>query len=398
MPPLQETPNPEYRIAKGWRIFLYVLVPPMMLLFLALPFVMMSDKNPWIGAAVGFTAMGLGAALFMGYVLLDTIRGRFIIGPREVRKVGAFKTKTLALNEIQGFRVDDKYVTIYPRENYLPTLRTSNTTERFQEIVQWLASRYPDLNRVDVEQATAALLADEALGDTPEARARALVSAKRVALGLNIAGVAVGIWLLFYPKPYEWIVAGALLVPVLAAGALWLLPHTVRIDQKKNSGYPSVLAAVFAPGLVLLLRSLFDFEIVSHAALWPVVGKVAAGTALVLAIGSRNFLFKQGSTASVGLTVVVLAALYGCGATLAVNAVYDESPAKTFTPQVTGKHINTGKTTTYYLTLQAWGPVATEENAQVSSAYYQQVQPGQSVTVALRPGRLGVPWFRVMEE
>jgi hypothetical protein len=77
--------------------------------------------------------------------------------------------------------------------------------------------------------------------------------------------------------------------------------------------------------------------------------------------------------------------------------VYDKGATTFFATKVLGMHISSGKTTTYYLKLQAWGPVPTAEDVQVSSDYYRQVQPGQAVTVALRPGLLGVPWFTVIE-
>lgn len=396
--PWQATHNPEYRIARGWRIFACILVPPLVLMFLAIPLLMMSGQNPSIGLAAGFAIISLGAIWFMIYTLLATLKGRFIIGTQEVSQVGAFKTKTLALNEILGYRVDTQHIYIYPKESYLPTIKIGYITERHQEIGLWLAGHYPDLDHLETEQATAALLADDTIGDTPAARATAVAKARQTALVLNSIGGAVGAWLLLYPHPYKWVIPLGILWPWLAVAALWQLPRTLRIDEKKKSGYPSVLIAFIAPSFGLLLRALFDYKLVSYAPLWPLAGAVVAGVAIVLALVSRNFLFRQGSTGSVGLTIVLLAALYGYAATSIVNAVYDESQATVFKPQVTGKHITSGKSTTYYLTLQPWGPVQAAEDVNVSSDYYEQVQEGQSVTVVLRPGWLGVPWFNVVEE
>jgi hypothetical protein len=395
--PWQETHNPEYRTAKGWRIFVYVAVPLLVALFVALPFLMMGGKNPSVAVAVGFGAVSFGMAGFMIYGLFETIRGGFTIGSREVSQVGALKTKTLALNEILGYRIDDKYTRIYPKETSLHTIKIGYTTERYSEINHWLAARYPDLDQTETEQATAAILADDALGDTPEARATALGRAQQVARLLNIAGGAVTLWLFFYPTPYKWAIAAGLLLPALATAALWLLPRTLRIVEKKNGTYPTVTIAFIGPSLCLLIRTLSDQELVSYAPLWSVAGAVAAGTAGLLAVGSRRFVFRPGETASVGFTIALLALLYGYGATLAINSVYDDGAATTFTPQVIDKHISSGKTTTYHLRLKPWGPVPTAEDVQVSAACYRQVQPGQTVTVALLPGRLGVPWFTVME-
>lgn len=175
------------------------------------------------------------------------------------------------------------------------------------------------------------------------------------------------------------------------------MPHSLRIDEKANSGYPSVLVAVLLPCLGLLLRALFDYELVSYAPLWPVVGATATGAGLLLAIGSRQFLFRPGSQGSVGGTIVLLACLYGYGASSIVNAVYDDSLATGYSTRVLDKHISSGKTTSYYLKVNAWGAVAAAEDVQVSSDYYDQVRMSEKVAIALHKGRLAVPWFTVVE-
>jgi hypothetical protein len=396
--PWQETHNSAYRMAKGWRILFYVLLPPLLLLFLVLPFVLLKGKNPSVVAAVAFGGMCLGIVRVLLHALLDAVRGVLIIGPREVTQVGAFKTKTLGLHEILGYRLDDKHVSISPKDGGQPAIKISGSTERYPEIIQWLSVRYPDLNHTEAEQATTVLLADEALGATPEARATALDRARQVAAVLNIAGGLVGAWLIFHPEPYPWAVAAGLLLPALTMAALWLLPNTLRIDEEKNSGYPSALVGFLAPSMALLVRALFDYEVVSYALLWAVAGKAAAGVALLLGIGSRKFLVQQGALTRTVFAVGLLAALYGYSAASVINTVYDEATAEAYTPKVVSKHTSKGKTTTYYLTLEAWGPMPTGEDVPVSHAYYEQVQPGQSVKVALGSGRLGVPWFIVVEE
>ena len=395
--PLQTTPQ-EYRTAKGYRILIYLGGPPLVLLFLALPFLLANGNNAAPGYFIaGFAILGVGLSGFLAYGILETVKGRLVVQEQFVSQVGAFKTKTLAADEIKGFRADDKYTHIIPLNPQLPKLKIGHTTERYEEMQQWFASRYPDLNRVDLERATALLLEDHDLGRTSEERAEALAKATLAARTLNIAGGVVGAWLILFPTPYEWAILAGLLLPVLAAMALWFLPHSLRVDEKPNSGYPSVLIAILIPCLGLMLRALFDYELVSHAPMWPVVGATATGAALVLAMGSRQFLFRSGSVVSVGSTIVVLAFLYGYGASSIVNAVYDELPATEYSTQVLDKRISSGKRTSYYLKVAAWGPVATAEDVEVSSEYYDQIQPGQQVDIALHNGRLEVPWFTVIE-
>ncbi|WP_426061287.1 hypothetical protein [Hymenobacter sp. B1770] len=395
--PSLDTTTQEYRTAKGYRIFIYLLMPPLIVLFLALPFLLMRGKNPSLGLAVGFGVLGLGLAALLMYGLVETIKDRLIIQGEAVSQVGVFKTNTLALGEISGYRTDDKYTHIYPHDKQKPTLKIGYTTERYEEIQLWLADRYPDLDQVETEQATDLLLEDHDLGRTPEERAEALAQAKTKARVLNVAGVVAGAWAIFYPQPYQWAIGASILFPVAVTVVVCLSSTTLRIDEQKNTGYPSVLYALVGPVFGLMMRALFDYELVSYEPLWPLVGATTTGAALMLAIGSRIFLFRRKSALSVGFTILFLALIYGYGATSVVNAVYDEGEVTTYTPQVLGKHYSSGKHTSYYLNVTAWGPVATAEDVQVSRDYYQQVQEGQKVTIALMPGRLGVPWFTVLE-
>lgn len=398
MLPWHVTHNPEYRTSKGWRIFIYLTAPLLIALFLYTPFVILSDKHPSIGFSLGSGILGVGMAGLMAYGLSETVRWKFIIDQWQVSETGTFKTKALALAEIKGYRRDDKYTRIYPIQKGGPVIKIGYTTERYDEIRHWLAGRYPDLDELETQQATETLLADTTLGETEESRAMAVARAQRVARALNIGGMAVAAWLWFYPQPYDWAIAMGLLLPLLAITALWIFPRTLRIDEKKNSGYPSVLAGFLIGSLILLLRAMFDYEIVNYATLWPVVGAMTAGIATAMAIGNRKFLAQPDSRVSVALTILLLAALYGFGATVIVNGEYDDSPATVFTPKVSDKHISSGKTTTYYLTLQPWGPITASEDTPVSRSYYNEVQVGQAVSVALHAGRLGVPWYKVAEK
>ncbi|WP_310398198.1 hypothetical protein [Hymenobacter sp.] len=392
-------PDREYRMAKGYRTLIYLLAPPLALCSLALPFLMAENKDSTGSAVAGFSALGLGLAGVMVCAVLGAARGRFIIYQQHICQVGIFGTKVLALDAISGFRVGYNLLRICPKGVGLPTLAISPTIERKAEIVSWLTAHYPNLDRADTRRARADLRSWEQqnLGRTPAERVKNQERAETIAFGLNVASIATGAWILFAPRPYQWAIGAGLLLPALAMAALWRLPNALRVDVTRDSDYSSMLYAFVLPCMALFFRTDADYKIVSHAPLWPLAGAAAAGVALLLAVGSRRFLLHRGSVLRVGGTIALLASLYGYVASFTVNAVYDEGPATTFTPQVLGKHFIPGRRAKYYLEVGPWGPITSANELRVSRTYYEQVQQGQPVTIALGPGRLGVPWFTVVE-
>ncbi|GAA4348183.1 hypothetical protein GCM10023185_03850 [Hymenobacter saemangeumensis] len=393
--PLVLPPSPTFATAKGWRIFLYVLLPPMAAIFLAMPLLAQNAKEPSLGLTAFMAVLGIGMGGFFIYGLLETVRWRLILGPEQLSQVGAFKTKTLAWDEVKGYRITQQYTFVVPKDKRKSTLKIGYTTERYVELQSWLARHFPNADVLEQEAAEKEALADHALGNSTEERSEQLARAAGTAKLLNIAGGLSAAWLIFFPRPYEWAVICALAVPLLAAAALWRHQGALRLNETTNSPYPSVLLAVLLPSLALSIRGLFDFEIVAYQQLWPVVGRAAVSMALLLGLGTREWLFRRQTAFAASLTLVFMAALYGYGASTCINAAFDGQRGRVFHTQVLAKHSSSGKTTTYYLTVQPWGPFPEVADIQVAQEQYQLMRPGSVVDIRLRPGRLGVPWYAV---
>jgi hypothetical protein len=93
--------------------------------------------------------------------------------------------------------------------------------------------------------------------------------------------------------------------------------------------------------------------------------------------------------------LVALVAAYPWALLAQANALLDRSPRETFRVTVVGKHVSTGKHTSYELRLAPWGPVEEEEDADVGRATYEAVAVGDAVCALLRGGALGVRWYVV---
>ncbi|QDA60701.1 YdbT family protein [Hymenobacter jejuensis] len=387
----------EYGTAKGWRLFIYIFVPPLILLFLAVPIIMWGKNDAQLGFQIGLSALMLGFAGFLVYGLLETIKAKHIITTDKLIYEGILRRKELSLARIKGYRIDQNYTHILPLSSADPKIRIGYTSENYQELQNWLSNRYPDLDVLEKEQDTAKLLENDDLGRTPEEREARLANALRTAKCLNIAGGAVAGWLLVYPQPYKWAIAIGLVLPLLATIALWLHQGVIRLDEKRNSAYPSLAIAILGPSSSLLLRALLDFEILDYAPLWPQAATIAAGAALALFAGSREFIWHNDSRTGLLFSIVIYSALYGFAATTIYNCVFDEGEGTRYEAQVLSKHRTSGKHTTYYLHVSPWGPRSTAEDVTVSHDYYDEVQPSDTIQIHAGSGQLHIPWFMVLE-
>jgi hypothetical protein len=386
----QETTR-SYGTAKGWRIFVYLFIPLLILLFFSSPLWMFEGE--WTGTRLGFVVGAWIFGLLFCYCLYEVIKGRHIITNDKLIYQGAFRRKELPLAEISGYRIDQQYTYIQPKTAAHPKIRIGYTSEKYEEIQGWLATTYPNLDQLEQEQEEAIILEDHNLGHTASVREENLAAARKTAKLLNGAGLLTGAWLLFLPNPYSWAVAAGLLVPLLAIAALFWHRNIIRPDEQKNSAYPSVAAALFAPAAGLLLRSMLDFELLYYSPIWPIAGTVAALVGAVVLLASREFLQQQKSRLNVSLSALAFALLYGYSSVVAANCVFDEGQPTRHKTEVLSKHSSSGKTTTYYLNVSAWGPRTQAEDITVSEEYYDQTQPGTTISIYLLPGRLGIPWF-----
>jgi hypothetical protein len=95
------------------------------------------------------------------------------------------------------------------------------------------------------------------------------------------------------------------------------------------------------------------------------------------------------------VALLMFAGLYGYGLIAGTDVVFDNSPADNYETAVVGGHVSHGRSTTYYLRLAPWGPVAYEDDVSVSYTVYHHAHLGESVCATLHKGSLRAPWFRV---
>jgi hypothetical protein len=246
----------------------------------------------------------------------------------------------------------------------------------------------------DLDVAAAAALDAEIrnapeLGQTPEERLARFAQARKFARYAAFVGPALYLWSSFYPHPYSLIIGLLAMVPWLAVALIAKTPGVYQLTGDARSGRPDLTAALLGSALIFALRAFSDVHILDWKALAP--WAVGAGGLLAAAITWANrSAVRRWSTAFVILLVSIA---YGVGAATSANALLDTSTASSYRPVVLGKHVSGGRSRSYYLNVEPWGPRTTVADITVAPAVFNQARVGQSICVVLHGGALASPWY-----
>jgi hypothetical protein len=336
---------------------------------------------------LAFVALGayLAAAVRVGRVLLHE-------DALELVELGKGRRR-LRRDEIAGWRLVPLQ---YGQAQLVLELRGGKKTVKAQwahesdaVLEAWFAG-LPDLDALERARAEAELLRSPALGGDEAERARALGRARIVARVLNGVSIAAGAWGWLLPRPYVAAVATLAALPLVGVALLLGGRGRYSFDAGRTDPRPSIAFVVMGPGIVLGLRALLDLNVLDHAPLLP--GAAIGGLALVAAVAVGE---PKARKAWLLALLLPLLGYYPWGGLTLANALLDRGEAEVFRVVVRGKHVSSGKHTSYELRLDPWGPVAEQKGVDVGRALYRSVEVGDTVCVSLRPGALGARWFVV---
>lgn len=386
----------EYRIAKGWAIFMYIFCPPLILLmgWLAL-FPLFSDPIQWTLFAI-FFPMGIGIGVVTVIGMLDIKKSVFVIAQDRVYITStlAYHNRSLGLDEIEGYRLDDKYYYIIPSDKKKKKISISKYYGKQEEIQEWLSSHYHDLDLLNAQREVENILQDEELGRTIEERQEKLKRAKIICNTINWVSAGVGIWAYIWPNPYEYVIISLTLLFAVSVLAVRFVP-LVKIFEDKSSGFPSVFIGLLLSGITLAIRALLDFSLYELSNLLSMLAAVVTGLFVVITIRNHEIDLVKKDGIIKGLCLVFFLLFFGYGSIIEINCLYDRSDPINYSATILDKRISSGKHTSYYLSLTAWGNHAENEEVTVSHNMYNELEIGDEVQVSLFSGKLGVPWYDV---
>ncbi len=388
----------EYKMAKGWAIFFFVTAPLMIGLF-SMPILLLlipswrtneTAEFFWFAIPISMVLIGLMVA-----GIADAVVSKGTLTEQSLDYKNILFSRSIQLNEIKGFRIDDKHLILEAKTPGVKRIKISKYFGNLGELVDILASKYPDLDELEMGESYQHIIEDNTFGFSVAERQTQFQNARRSAKVLNWVAGIIAAWTFFYPKPYLAAVVASMLCPIAAVLLVKLFKGLIHIDEKKNSPLPSVFLAFFFSSITLFLRALFDFNIYDNGKVWWLLALMTVLLSGALFIVHHEFGWQKGQGIFTALGFVVIIAAYSYGALSCTNCALDQSNAAVFHAQILEKNKSTGKTTTYNLSLAPLDFNHPLDKVQVDKVTFQRVAKGDTVRVLFFEGRWGIPWLEV---
>lgn len=323
---------------------------------------------------------------------------RFIIDNEKLISISVFKTKELYYDEIKGYKVNERWILIIPKDNKKKKIKVDRSMSGTQEALSWISEKFDDLDMVSKINEEEEILNNESIGWTREIREEKLRNARKTTKVLNILGIISFVWTVFFPVPYNYAILSTLTIPISTILATKFFSGLIRLDERKDSAYPTVIYALTLPSLGLLIRCLLDFEIFDYSNVWIISVAIMMTLLSVILIKQKEFSLKNKKSLLSIIPIAMILWAYGFGATIFINCYLDTSRPEHFTAKIIDKSISNGKITTYYLKLTNWGPQKEVDEVSVDQAMYDRVEVDSNVDIYFMNGKLEIPWFIVLDK
>jgi hypothetical protein len=330
-----------------------------------------------------------GAPFFAGFAALmwNLLRVRVEFDEERVGVFNGFRTRTIARAQVQGrrWRLYNNGVRELLLVSDVPgekPLQMPSTVELASELQAWIEG-LPDLDAR--ERAEANQRAVEQFGADVLARRRT------VARRLIYASIACGLWVWLAPTPYHAAMLANLALFAVAFALTLGSRGGYALDADKKEARPTLLLPLLFSGVAVAVRMVFDVHLLSFAQ--PFAFALAGGGAIagLLMLSDprerkRPWRFLLFAPLLSGLPF---------GALLYANAALEPAPPQSYSARILSKHVSHGRSTTWSVRLEPWGPLDRPKSEDVGRAFYERVRPGDRVRIRLYSGRLGIAWFEM---
>ena len=336
---------------------------------------LMSEPQGRLIPAILAVAIGLFAIILNRSMSADVVR----LTPTHIEKIGLFGRKSLPLAEVVGAFSGPEVVLI--TQGGKPAMRLPPYVARSAEILGWVQS-LDNLTHAEAMAAQSELEADDRLGPGQAARVDTLVAMRRLARGLTLLAIVIGLVGLLYPRPYDLVMAAAAALPVLALLLVAARPGVFTVGARRGlEAHPGLLGLIALPTGLFVLRATQDV----HLTPWwgPALAAVPVG--LVLAVLIRRIDPLSRDRATLGLHIALVIPL-AWGA-LSIANVRLDTTTPTIIP-VTVRSAQDADTPTVTLRLPP-ASGARELTLKVPRTLSQAALQGHSLCLIVSKGALG---------
>jgi hypothetical protein len=387
--------DPVFRVSGGMKVLVGVLLVPFALVVAggAVWFAFNGPLTP--GQTAVPLVAGFAFAAIFGCMVWSMLLTKIEILPEGMRFTRGFRAdEEIPFDRIAGFRTlrgrNGTTLVIVPEDAPHRRIIVSRSLARRAELEGFIKGNLVDLDQADKDADMEAALADTQLGSTTEERRAALSRAQTHAYILNGTVFAAMVWAFLYPRPYAAVIIVLAFLP-LAAVALAIFSHgAVSLYIANNSARPGVAGALIAPAFGLAVRALKDWHVIGWSGFWVPFAVLAALMVAVLWLASMSDAHKT-TLAFLGLSAVCLAQSFGL--VLFVNCYPDHTVPEIHRTVVRSRHITSGKSTTYHITIGPWLDGGYGRQITVDSSFYYAHSEGSTVLVGVRRGVLRMTWF-----
>ena len=154
----------EYKMAKGFVISLYICATILIIAFTFLFFAPFFDDNTSFESAYWYCPLSIISIILTLTTLLDAIYGKLIINHNSIRIKSTFINRTLKFHEIKGFKTNDKYIYILPKNKNQKRIKQHLYIKKNGELIQWLSMNFLNLDEQKKDNETKTILRNHAFG------------------------------------------------------------------------------------------------------------------------------------------------------------------------------------------------------------------------------------------
>jgi len=342
----------------------------------------------------GFLIFPIFFLLLAVFIVLNVFRRSISISAEKIIVISIFYRKEVNTANIKGYRKTKKYLIIetFSPENPTLTINGFSDLGNSEVLVAWFETNFTDLDTLELKEKQDQILHDSSLGVNEEERKEKLVKAVLYSRIYNMTGVAVAIGALLIDNYLLIIIL--LLYPFIGIILLNFGEGLIKfVANSKRSPYPFIIFGLFTTAFMQLIKCLFFYNILDYQHVWSISFWLSILLfAPLLFINIKN---KDNTVKGQPIYILILALAFGFGSTIAINCTFDKSPLHIYQTKVLSQHITRGKSNSYYLKIDAWGPQKEAEVISVQRSLYDKVTVGQSININFKTGLFNIPWFTI---